>query len=143
MVPTGPGLRHDGGVRQGDVVSVHYDPMLAKLIAFGETRDHAIERLSDALSRWIVHGVKTNIAFLRDILDHAEFRGGNTHIAFLTEYFPPDEIRAPEAGDDVWAALAVSARTSAAAVSTGHGGGSDHGDWVSPWQTVGPWRNGQ
>ncbi len=142
-VPTGPGLRHDGGVREGDVVSVHYDPMLAKMIAFGETREHAIQRLSDALSRWVVHGVKTNIGFLRDILEHPEFKAGNTHIAFLGEHFPTEAIQAPKPTMDVWIALALGASTSAAGTVSSGEGSAQIGDWVSPWQAVGPWRNGQ
>jgi 3-methylcrotonyl-CoA carboxylase alpha subunit len=141
-VPMGPGIRHDGGVRQGDVVSVHYDPMLAKLIAFGETRAHAIERLSDALKRWIVHGVKTNTGFLQEVLDHPEFRAGHTHIAFLSEYFPPERITAPDVKDDAWIALAVAEDLRGTAGTAG-AGTSQTGDWVSPWRTVGPWRGGQ
>jgi acetyl/propionyl-CoA carboxylase alpha subunit len=116
--------------------------MLAKLIAFGETRAHAIDRLSDALNRWVVHGVKTNIGFLQEVLEHPEFRAGHTHIAFLSEHFPPETITAPDVQDDAWVALAV-AEEMRGASSTGVAGTSPTGDWVSPWRTVGPWRGGQ
>ena len=143
IVPSGPGLRHDGGVRQGDAVSVHYDPMLAKLIAFGETRDHAIDNLSDALSRWVVHGVKTNIGFLRDILEHPEFRAANTHIAFLAEHFPTEHIQAPTIDAAGWIALALGNERPSHGEPRQAGVHGVQGDWVSPWQSVGPWRNGQ
>lgn len=139
-VPHGPGLRHDGGFRCGDEVSVHYDPMLAKLIAFGATRVEAMERLSEALGRWAVHGVTTNLNFLKQVVDHPEFRRGNTTIAFLSEYFPSDEQLAPVVSEDVLLALAIA--DTGRKVSRSASGNTQAGDWVSPWASLGPWRAG-
>ena len=91
------------------------------------------------MSRWVVHGAKTNIAC--DILEH-RVQSRNTHIAF-PEHFPTETIQAPTPTLDVWVALALGATTSTVG-SVSSGEGSAHiGDWVSPWQAVGPWRNGQ
>ncbi len=62
---TGEGVRVDAGIESGDVVSVHYDPILAKVIVTGETRHRALERLALALDESVVHGVTTNLPFLR------------------------------------------------------------------------------
>ena len=81
--PKAPGVRVDSGVSEGDSVSVHYDPLLAKVIAWAETRDLAIARLSAALRTFPVLGVNTNIAFLLRILAHPRFRDGEISTDFL------------------------------------------------------------
>ena len=81
--PSGPGIRVDAGVVEGSTVSVFYDPMLAKLIVSGETREAAIARAIAALRQFIVLGIRTNIPFLMKILESAEFRSGNVHTGFL------------------------------------------------------------
>ena len=84
--PRGPGVRVDAGVAAGDEVTVNYDPMLAKLITGGETRQEAIERGLWALRRFPVLGVTSNMAFLSRTLDHPAFRGGNLSTSFVTQY---------------------------------------------------------
>jgi geranyl-CoA carboxylase alpha subunit len=81
-------IRIDTGVRSGDEVSPHYDPMLAKLIAHGETRDEALRTLTQALNNTAVLGVTTNVAFLRDLLDHAEVKNGTATTLFLDDTYP-------------------------------------------------------
>jgi acetyl/propionyl-CoA carboxylase alpha subunit len=81
--PRSPGVRVDSGVREGDEVSVHYDPLLAKVIASAETRDLAIARLSEALRAYPVLGIRTNIPFVLRILDHPQFRAGTLDTGFL------------------------------------------------------------
>ncbi|MDF2808375.1 MAG: hypothetical protein K0S43_3321, partial [Cellulosimicrobium sp.] len=78
-VPSGPGaspLRLDSGISAGAVVGGHYDPMLAKAVAWGETRDRAVERLGGLLARTVVLGVETNTAFLRGLLADPDVRAG-------------------------------------------------------------------
>ena len=82
-VPTGPGIRWDGGVESGNEVSLYYDPLLAKLIAWGETREVALDRMRRALRELVIVGVPTSQAFHLRLLDDAEFRQGQTDIAFL------------------------------------------------------------
>ena len=81
--PSGPGLRLDGGVEQGQEVSIYYDPMLAKLIAWAPDRDLSLRRMDVALSQFIVLGVITNIPLLRAVLGHAQFQRGEYDTGFL------------------------------------------------------------
>ena len=85
------GVRVDAGVEEGDEVGVAYDPMIAKLIAHGPTRDEAFARLRDALDETEVVGVTTNLPFLRWLVSHPAVREGRTTTAFLTDYPPLSE----------------------------------------------------
>ena len=81
--PRMPGVRVDSGVAEHGEVSVHYDPMLAKVIATAETREQARVRLVTALRQFPILGVRTNIAFLIGVLEHPRFRAGGIDTAFL------------------------------------------------------------
>ncbi len=82
------GIRVDAGVEAGDEVPVAYDPLIAKLIAAGDTRAEAFALLARALGKTRVGGVTTNLGFLRWLVDHPEVRAGRTTTAFLTEHPP-------------------------------------------------------
>src|SRR6188472_3680089 len=82
------GIRVDAGVDEGDEVGVSYDPMIAKLIAHGPTRDEALFRLQDALAETVVEGLTTNLPFLRWLVAHPAVRAGRTTTAFLSDYPP-------------------------------------------------------
>jgi acetyl-CoA/propionyl-CoA carboxylase, biotin carboxylase, biotin carboxyl carrier protein len=75
--PSGPGVRVDSGIMAGTIVGSHYDPMLAKVITWGATRDEALARLDAALSSMAVLGVTTNLGFLRQLLAVDEVRNGH------------------------------------------------------------------
>ena len=95
------GIRVDAGIEEGDAVPVAYDPLIAKLIAHGETRQESLERLARALAETDVAGVKTNLAFLRWLVRHPEVRAGRTTTAFLHEHPPlsrPWRVPRPWAG---------------------------------------------
>ena len=81
--PRSPGVRIDSGIAEGTEVSVHYDPLLAKVIASAESRDLARVRLIAALRDFPILGVHTNIPFLLRILEHPRFRAGDVDTAFL------------------------------------------------------------
>jgi acetyl/propionyl-CoA carboxylase alpha subunit len=81
-------VRVDAGVDQGDEVGVAYDPMIAKLIAHGETRAEALDTLAAALGETEVGGVVTNLPFLRWLVGHPALRDGRTTTAFLRDYPP-------------------------------------------------------
>jgi acetyl/propionyl-CoA carboxylase alpha subunit len=95
------GIRVDAGVAEGDEIGTAYDPMIAKLIARGATRDTAFERLTDALRETEVEGLTTNLPFLRWLVSHPLVRAGHTTTAFLTENAPLSEPP-PQAPDPVW-----------------------------------------
>jgi acetyl-CoA carboxylase biotin carboxylase subunit len=97
--PSGPGIRIDSGVEEGTDVPVQYDPMLAKLIAHGDTRDHAIDRAAAALRAFPILGVRSNVPFLIKLLEHPGFRAGQVHTGFVDEHLaslletgPPSEL---------------------------------------------------
>jgi 3-methylcrotonyl-CoA carboxylase alpha subunit len=97
--PMGPGIRLDSGVRAGSEVSIYYDSMLAKLIAFGPDRDSAVERLTTALATFRIEGVRTNLPLLLRIARDVTFRAGFTTTAFLTEhanFLRPDPTGDPD-----------------------------------------------
>ena len=84
-LPRGVGLRVESGVVEGSVVSVHYDPLLFKLIATGDDRRQALARLAQALDACVVEGVKTTLPLLRTIAAHPEFRGGAVHTQMVEQ----------------------------------------------------------
>jgi 3-methylcrotonyl-CoA carboxylase alpha subunit len=84
--PLGPGVRVDAGLTTGDEVSVHYDPMIAKLIAHGATREEAIDRLVAALDRVEVEGLATNRAFLARLAAHPAFRAADLDTGFIPRH---------------------------------------------------------
>ena len=95
-------IRVDAGVAEGDKVGVAYDPMIAKLIASGETRAEALDRLGAALAETEVGGLTTNLPFLRWLVSHPAVRAGTTTTAFLTEYPPLSAVPA-RLPDGPWA----------------------------------------
>ncbi|MBN4057030.1 acetyl-CoA carboxylase biotin carboxylase subunit [bacterium AH-315-J21] len=100
--PSGPGIRVDSGVRAGSEVSVYYDPLLAKLCAYGSTRDEAIARMLRALAEYRIVGVNTTVEFSKVVFDDETFRSGDISTAFLSERFPdnvygPDDAKSREA----------------------------------------------
>jgi acetyl/propionyl-CoA carboxylase alpha subunit len=89
------GVRVDAGVEEGDEVGIAYDPMIAKLIAWAETREQALDRLAAALAETEVEGVVTNLPFLRWLVSHPAVRAGDTTTAFLVEHPPLSAPRPP------------------------------------------------
>jgi 3-methylcrotonyl-CoA carboxylase alpha subunit len=81
--PSMPGIRIDAGVTEGSEVGVHYDPLLAKLIASGETREAARARALEALRHYPILGIRTNIPLLVELLEHPRFISGNVDTGFL------------------------------------------------------------
>ncbi|MGI5222626.1 acetyl/propionyl/methylcrotonyl-CoA carboxylase subunit alpha [Nocardia sp. CA-290969] len=115
-----PGIRLDSGVAAGSVVGVHYDPMLAKVISYGRTRDEAARLLAAALQRARIHGLVTNRDLLVRVLRHPAFLAGDTDTAFFTTH-GLDALAAPLVSPEdeklavVAAALAESAANRARA----------------------------
>ena len=134
--PAGPGIRLDSGVAQDQEVSIYYDPMLAKLIAWAPRRDLSLRRMEVALSQFLVLGVVTNIPLLQAVLRHPQFRMGDYDTGFL-EWNPavtrpaiPGESRTMARALAAWAS-----RQPAAPVSPAADGDNRVG--ASPWNSVG------
>jgi 3-methylcrotonyl-CoA carboxylase alpha subunit len=79
-------VRVDTGVVQGDEVSIHYDPMIAKLIVWDETRARAVARLKRALTEYRIGGLTTNVAFLHNLVAHPAFAAEQVHTGFIAEH---------------------------------------------------------
>jgi acetyl/propionyl-CoA carboxylase alpha subunit len=102
--PEGEGIRVDSGIQTGGLVSTHYDPMLAKIMAYGDDRVTAVRRLARALDTTTLLGFAHNLPFLVDVLRHPDVMDGRLHIHFLEEQFANWR---PPAGDVSLALLAV------------------------------------
>ncbi len=100
------GIRVDDGVAEGGEVSIFYDPMIAKLITYGETRIEAIDRQIDALNRFELVGPGHNIDFLSALMQHERFREGNITTNFIAEEYP-DGFQGAPASDELIANLAA------------------------------------
>ncbi len=133
--PAGPGIRVDTGVGTGDAITIYYDPMIAKLIVYGQDRHDALRRMDYALSQYIIMGLTTNLHFLRDVINHPEFQAGNTSTVFIERHlanWQPPMIPVP---DEVWIAAALSEMLAArplAAPALSNGAAHDS-DVYSPW----------
>jgi acetyl-CoA carboxylase, biotin carboxylase subunit len=82
-IPGGPGIRVDTHAYQGYMVPPHYDSMIGKLLAYGDTREQALNRMRIALSEMVVEGIKTNIPLHLELMSDGEFRKGGTSIHYL------------------------------------------------------------
>jgi 3-methylcrotonyl-CoA carboxylase alpha subunit len=130
-----PGVRVDSGIRSGDAVSVHYDPMIAKIIAEGADRGEAIARLRHALSVTEIGGLPTNLSLLQAILDQPEFRAGAVDTGFIGRH--ADTLLKP-AGAMPTRAVALAAL---AILRSGEADAATQaGDPHSPWARLPGWR---
>jgi acetyl-CoA carboxylase, biotin carboxylase subunit len=110
--PAGPGVRVDSGVEEGDLVSLYYDPQLAKLITHGATRESARRRMLRALSEYQIAGVKHNIPLLERVFEHPEFVAGRLSTHFLSDFglLQPAASGAGPHADAILAAAIYAAR---------------------------------
>jgi acetyl-CoA carboxylase biotin carboxylase subunit len=90
--PQGLGVRVDDGLEQGMDISIYYDPMIAKLITFGSSRDEALARMKRAISEYRISGVQTTLDFARFVLDHHAFVSGDFDTHFVAKYFEKDSL---------------------------------------------------
>ncbi|QTB27458.1 acetyl-CoA carboxylase biotin carboxylase subunit [Lysinibacillus sphaericus] len=88
-LPTGEGVRHECGVETGSAVTPFYDPMISKLVVWGETRDIACEKLIQALKTYKVEGIQTNIPMLLKTVTHEQFLKGYTTTKFVEQFYLP------------------------------------------------------
>ena len=138
--PSGPGIRNDTGVYEGWEVTPFYDPILSKLVVFGEHRDAARVRMLRALDDYIVHGVRTGIDLHRRILMHADFVRGETTTAFLDEH--KDVLVASETPvpDEAFVAAALADELGMGGISRRRA--TEASRESSPWENGGNWEIG-
>lgn len=92
-MPSGEGIRLDNGFEEGMDVPIYYDPMLAKLITYGKTREEAIQLIIKAIDNYIVEGVSTTLPFGKFVFQHEAFRSGNFNTHFVKKYYSPEALR--------------------------------------------------
>lgn len=136
--PSGPGIRHDCGVFSGYEVSVFYDPILSKLIAWAPSREICCYRMAAALDDFPILGIKTDIEFLHDVVVHPEFIAGNTFTDFISRNMAGWKYKA---GDGILDQALI-----AASVYGNHAEKkrtiSGRREIQSPWQEIGDWQIG-
>ena len=142
-LPTGPGVRWDGGIATGVEVGLFYDPMLAKLIVHAPTRLEAIERMKRALLELRIEGVDTSVPFHLRVMDEPDFRAGDLDIRYLEKH--EAALQDPPADEDTLRAVALAAalleeerrnQRAVPRVQPGTAGGG------SAWRGRGAWRRG-
>ncbi len=85
--PQGPGVRVDDGYEEGMEIPIYYDPMISKLITYGETREEAIDRMIRAIDEYQINGIKTSLSFCKYVLGHPSFRDGSFTTKFIEQNF--------------------------------------------------------
>lgn len=141
LEPRGPAVRVDTGVTSGDTISIHYDPLIAKVITHAEERVGAIRKMQAALQEMVVLGVQTNWQFLQDVLAHPDFQAGKVHTTWIEENFegwqPPDCPLPPEV-------LVAAALTEFQSVSGSQAPpGIASLDPYNPWRVPNGYRSGE
>jgi acetyl-CoA carboxylase biotin carboxylase subunit len=137
--PSGPGIRVDSGIYQGWQVPPHYDPILSKLICWAETRHAALKRMSCVLEEYIILGIKTNIGFLKRIMDSEKFTDADYHTHFIDD----NEKELLPGHKNICEALIGAALIKTApkggVIRTGEMSSADRSQKTTPWQELGQW----
>jgi acetyl-CoA carboxylase, biotin carboxylase subunit len=139
--PSGPGIRRDSGMYEGWSVPIEYDPLLAKLISYGEDREQAINRLLRALYEYFVGGIKTNTSLFRRILKDPDFRAGKLDTGFLDRLLSKPSNETDERRP-VMAAIgaAIFAQMESKAALPGTAATGTAGNGSSPPEPISNWR---
>jgi acetyl/propionyl-CoA carboxylase alpha subunit len=142
--PHGPGIRVDSGFRAGDEITHYYDPLLAKLVVYGESRELAIQKMQAALREFIVHGVTTNIDFMQAVLSHPDFANGKVSTRWVVNDFKWESPSEPRFESLIAAALVdlFVPLPLAGAASRSQVPGSNEVDPYSPWKNPSGFRIG-
>jgi propionyl-CoA carboxylase alpha chain len=92
-LPVGKNIRVDNGFEEGMEIPIYYDPMLSKLITYGNTREEAIQLMLKAIENYHIEGVKTTLSFGKYVFEHEAFRSGNFNTHFVKDYYSPEALR--------------------------------------------------
>ncbi|MDX1615933.1 MAG: acetyl-CoA carboxylase biotin carboxylase subunit [Candidatus Promineifilaceae bacterium] len=136
----GPGVRVDDGIEAGTQVSPYYDPMLGKIVTWGDDRREAIRKMIRALQDTVILGVTTNIPYLVDILEHPDFVAGKLSTHFLQNEMEPWRPSA-DTSNSTWLALAAYETMQAGVVGRAQPESGEKIISLDPWAAVGRWRN--
>jgi 3-methylcrotonyl-CoA carboxylase alpha subunit len=137
MPEAGPNVRIDSGIRAGDRITVHYDPMISKLVVWGEDRSTAVRRMREALSATAVAGVTSNSGFLLRLASHPAFAAAELDTGFIARH-EAELLATPAASDETiaLAVLGILLTRQSSAAETASGSADPH----SPWAQLGGFR---
>jgi len=93
QIPKGQNIRVDNGFEQGMNVPIYYDPMLSKLVTYGNTREAAIQKMIEAINQYEVDGVETTLSFGKFVCQHDAFRSGKFDTHFVKKYYTPEKLQ--------------------------------------------------
>jgi len=141
--PSGPGVRVDAGVSSGDEITLFYDPLIAKIITYGENRPAAIHRMQTALREAVLLGVPTNWRFLQDVLSDPEFLRGEFHTTWVEQRYPSWEPPDCPLPPEVLIAAALTQYAPQAGGEAAGATGSPGSDPYSPWSGSSGFRLGE
>ena len=138
VVPSGPGVRDDGGAYPGCTISSFYDPLISKLSVWAPTRERAIMRMRRALREYVVTGIRTNLAFHEKLFQHPDFVAGRYDTGFLERHkeillgYPtvPEQDR-----EKIAVAVALAAARMERATGASEASAGETGSRLSPWVT--------
>jgi propionyl-CoA carboxylase alpha chain len=99
-IPTGEGIRVDDGFEQGMDIPIYYDPMIAKLVTYGATREEALQRMRTAIDNYRIEGIQTTLPFGRFVVNHEAFISGNFDTGFVKEHYSPEAILADQEAEE-------------------------------------------
>jgi len=136
--PTGPGIRDDSSIYSGYEVTPYYDPMLSKLITWGETREDAVKKMVSALREYVVLGVKTNIGFLIRVMNEEEFNKAEIDTGYIERH---PELLKNESPDIDPALIAAAVTMEHAVPETNNGTGKAASNWKLLARRIGVSRN--
>jgi acetyl-CoA carboxylase biotin carboxylase subunit len=106
--PDGNGVRVDDGFEQGMAIPIYYDPMIAKLITYGQNREEAIAKMIRAIDEYQISGVQTTLPFCRFVMNHEEFTSGRFDTNFVARYFDPETLKRQPDEDAIQLAAIIS-----------------------------------
>ncbi|HVW13345.1 MAG TPA: acetyl-CoA carboxylase biotin carboxylase subunit [Mucilaginibacter sp.] len=131
ITPKGPGVRVDDGFEQGMEIPIYYDPMIAKLVAYGEDRKEAIERMVRAIDEYQITGITTTLGFGKFVMQHDAFVSGKFDTHFVKKYFTPEVLNESYPDEERIAAMLMAKllNVANATVLNGHAD-ADTSNWV-------------
>ncbi len=135
--PSGPGVRCDSGLSSNIEISPYYDPILAKLITWGENRETARQRMIAALSEYVILGIKSTVSFLKGIMNDKDYIAGNLSTGFIERHF--NQLRLATAPAKIPTEIVIAAALTM--LNRGHQkkAKGPRDETTSPWLTIGKW----
>jgi propionyl-CoA carboxylase alpha chain len=124
--PQGHGIRVDDGFEEGMDIPIYYDPMIAKLVTHGATREEAMDKMIRAIDEYKIVGIQTTLGFCRFVMEHPAFRSGQFDTHFVKHHFSPEMLDRPLSEEEEWVAAIVGTQLFNRAVSPAPAVGSEY-----------------